>query len=66
MSATVPGKVRKPTNSAARKSRIRDLTSKKENMNFLVTVRTVRIGVHRRMKVAGQAACALAVSVTRL
>lgn len=35
-------------------------------MNFLVTVRTLRIRVHRRIKVAGPAACALAVSVTRL
>ena len=47
----------------ARKSQFRDLTVKKGKYDFLVTS---RIGVHRRMKVGGPAACALAVSVTRL
>ena len=47
----------------ARKSQFRDLTLKKGKYDFLVTV---RIGVHRRMKVGGPAACTPAVSVTRL
>ena len=60
---TVPGTVRKPTNSIARKSQFTDLTFKKEKYDFFF--KTVKIGVHSRMKVAVPATCALVFSVTR-
>ena len=54
---TVPGTVRKPTNSMVRKSQFTDLTFKKGKYDFFL--KDVKIRVHSRMKVAGPATCAL-------
>ena len=60
----LPGTVKKPTNSMARKSQFTDLSFKKGKYDFFFK-KSVKIGVHSRMKVAGPATCALVFSVTR-
>ena len=59
----LPGTVKKPTNSMARKSQFTDLSFKKGKYVFFL--KSVKIGVHSRMKVAGPATRALVFSVTR-